>query len=98
MVLFPFPTPPPCTVFAKLAMEEALGDQVERYINPPNLQFVATTILFGLRYRTATLTSARDAVLKEQLLMRGLVSKALNWHRPVLNGRNRLISLTLTPP
>ena len=36
-------------VFVKLATVGALGDQVQRWINPPNLQFFATAILFGLR-------------------------------------------------
>lgn len=39
-------------VFVKLAMGHYLTPEVERWINPPNLQFVATTVLFGLRYGT----------------------------------------------
>ncbi|CAM9900504.1 unnamed protein product, partial [Laminaria digitata] len=36
------------SVFVKLATVDALGTQVQRWINPPNLQFFATAILFGL--------------------------------------------------
>ena len=38
------------TVFVKLFMAGVLeGKDMEKYINAPNLQLVATSILFGLR-------------------------------------------------